>query len=140
MSTTDQQKPRPVGRPTKYDPAYCDAIIEVMATGASATSFAAKIGVSRSTLNLWADAHPEFMEALNAGTAKCAAWWERQARAGASGAQVSAPLIIFGLKNMAAEDWREKQEIDHRSGDGSMTPKDAGAAVLEAIRAKHDAR
>lgn len=140
MSTTDQQKPRPVGRPTKYDPAYCEQIIAFMAKGASVAAFAAEIEVARSTINEWAEKHPEFSEALNIAKAKCAAWWERRARAGASGAQVSAALIIFGLKNMAPDDWRDKQEIDHRSGDGSMTPKDAGAAVLEAIRAKHDAR
>ncbi len=29
--------------------------------------------------------------------------------------------MIFWLKTRAG--WREKQEIDHRSGDGSMTPK-----------------
>jgi len=33
----------------------------------------------------------------------------------------------------------DKQIIDHRSSDGSMSPQDAGAAVLAALRAKHDA-
>ena len=42
---------------------------------------------------------------------------------------------IFALKNMG---WADKQELSHISPDGSMTPKDHGAAVLAALRAKHD--
>lgn len=29
---------------------------------------------------------------------------------------------IFWLKNRQKEQWRDKQEIDHRSGDGTMSP------------------
>lgn len=125
------------GRPTKYRPEYCDAIIEHMSAGASMTSFAAEIDVARSTLNEWMENHPAFSEAVKIGKAKCAAWWERLGRAGAMGGDVNPTLVIFGLKNMAADDWREKQEIDHRSEDGSMSPKDSSAAVLAALEAKH---
>ncbi len=113
---------RPVGRPTKYDPAYCEAVVEHMAEGASLTSFAASIGVSRSTINLWIDANPEFMEATKRGKAVCAAWWERLGRNQAVSGQGNATLVIFGLKNMAAEDWRDRKELDHQSSDRSMSP------------------
>jgi hypothetical protein len=43
--------------------------------------------------------------------------------------------MIFWMKTRAG--WREKQEIDHTSSDGSMTPKDSGAAILEALNRKH---
>lgn len=116
-------KPNPIGRPSKYDPAYCNQIVEHMAQGASMASFAAEIDVARSTLNVWADEHPEFLEAINKGKAKCAAWWERLGRDGASGSKdVNPTLVIFGLKNMAAEDWREKQEIAN-SGEQTFTQK-----------------
>ena len=114
----------PAGRPTKYKPEYCESVIEHMSSGASLTSFAAEIEVSRSTINLWIDEHPEFMESVKRAKAKCAAWWERQGREGATGNKdINPTLVIFGLKNMGAEDWRDKQEIDHRSGDKSMTPQ-----------------
>lgn len=32
----------------------------------------------------------------------------------------------------------DKNEVDHRSSDGSMTPRDSGAAVLAALQRKHD--
>lgn len=107
-----------VGRPTKYNPAYCDAIVEHMAGGASVASFAAEIDVARSTINLWADAHPEFMEALTRGKAKCAAWWERIGRNLAVTGDGNAPMVIFGLKNMGADDWADKQSFEHSGPNG----------------------
>ncbi len=123
----------PAGRPTKYDPMYCDMLVEHMVDGASIASFAAEIDVSRSTINQWAADYPEFSEALSRARAKSAAWWEENARKlvrdGGSSAQST--MIIFGLKNMSGDDWREKQEIDHRSGDGSMTPKEPRYVLVD---------
>jgi transposase len=102
------------GRPTKYKEAYCDEVITHMAEGASLTSFAAEIGVARSSINEWMAAHPEFSEAVNVGKAKCAAWWEKINRSIAKdgGGTGSAQACALGLKNMAADDWREKSELD----------------------------
>lgn len=119
---TNEEKKNPIGRPSKYSPEFCDAVVRHMAEGASLSSFAAEIDVARSTLNEWMSAHPEFSDAVKRAKAKCAAWWERLGREGAMGGEVNPTLVIFGLKNMAADDWREKQEIDHRSPDGTMSP------------------
>lgn len=32
-------------------------------------------------------------------------------------------MAVFGLKNMGRDEWSDKQELDHTSSDGSMTPK-----------------
>lgn len=116
---------RPVGRPSLYDPAHCEAVIVHMAEGASLTSFAAEIDVARSTINEWMEQHPEFSEAVRKGKAKCAAWWEQRGRdiALKGGGPGASTLAMFGMKNMGGDDWSDKQEIDHRSTDGSMTPK-----------------
>ena len=114
----------PAGRPTKYKPEYCEQIVAFMSDGASITSFAAEIDVCRATITEWVEVYPEFSAAVKRAKAKCAAWWERQGREGATGNKdINPTLVIFGLKNMGAEDWRDKQEIDHRSGDKSMTPQ-----------------
>jgi hypothetical protein len=34
--------------------------------------------------------------------------------------------------------WRETSHVDHTSSDGTMSPKDAGDAVLAALKAKHE--
>lgn len=101
------------GRPTTYDPKYCQAVIEHMSEGASLTSFAASIMCSRATINVWMDAHPEFLESVKVGKALCATWWEKVSRANAVEGGGNATLCIFGLKNMAPDEWREKQEIEH---------------------------
>lgn len=113
--------PAPVGRPSKYDPKYCDAIVEHMTGGASIASFAASIDVARDSISEWSVVHPEFSAALKRGKAKCAAWWEERLRnvskdGGASGA---ATATIFGLKNMASDDWREASTLKFEAPDVS---------------------
>lgn len=98
------------GRPSKYEAAFCEQVIAHMADGASLTSFAAEINVARSSLNEWMAQHEEFSEAVKIGKAKCAAWWEKMGRLNAASGEGNATLVIFGLKNMAPDDWREKTE------------------------------
>lgn len=54
-----------------------------MNEGASLTSFAADIGVSRATINVWMDEHPEFLEAARIGKAKRASSREKIGRTNA---------------------------------------------------------
>lgn len=112
----------PVGRPSKYKPEYCQMIIDHMAEGASMTSFAAEIDVSRETISEWGRVHPEFSVAIKKGKAKCAAWWERLNRKNAITGDGNATLVIFGLKNMAPDEWRDKQEIDHTTNGKDIQP------------------
>lgn len=121
----------PAGRPTKYRPEFCDAIVQHMADGASVASFAAEIDVARSTINKWAEEHEEFSEALSRGKAKCAAWWERVGRNLAVTGEGNAPMTIFGLRNMAEEDWRDRKEVDHQSSDGTMTPREPSYRLID---------
>jgi hypothetical protein len=114
-----------MGRPTKYRRVYCDKVVEHTKSGASLTSFAAEIGVSRDTISEWMSKHPEFSVACARAKACSGAWWERQGRiiAEKGGGPGSATIVMFGMKNMGAEDWKDSTQIDHRSGDGSMTPR-----------------
>lgn len=111
------------GRNSAYDPDYCDQIIDFMADGYSVTAFAGHVRVSRQTVYNWADQHPEFLDALETAKAAAALWWENRLRDSAEKGEGNATAAIFGLKNRAAEDWRDRQEMDHRSSDGSMTPQ-----------------
>jgi len=63
-ATTTPATPKPVGRPTKYDPAFCDKARELGAMGYSKEMISAELNVGWTTLNLWADNHPDFMVAL----------------------------------------------------------------------------
>ena len=113
----------PAGRPTDYREEYCQMVIDHMKEGASLTSFAASIGCARSTINTWMEANPQFSESVKVAKANCAAWWEKHGRDIATGKTDGNPtLIIFGLKNMGADDWRDKQEIDHTTKGDKITP------------------
>ena len=108
------------GRPSKYDPAYCDEIIEFMSRGYSVTAFAGSIRVARSTVYKWADENPEFSDALKTAQAISALWWENRLRDVAEKNEGNAAAAIFGLKNRAAEDWRDKQTIEGTGPDGAL--------------------
>ena len=113
------------GRPSKYRQEYCERAVDYMRGGASITAFAAEIGVSRSTLHNRADTYPEFLDALKRGKAACTAWWEDQARRVAVTGGGNGALIIFALKNMGAEDWRDKP----RDEDPGPANADEGMAL-----------
>lgn len=103
----------PAGRPTKYDPDYCERIVEFCQDGSSISSFAASIGVCRDTITDWGQAHPEFLAAVKVAKAAVAAWYDKAARKNAVEGGGNATLCIFGLKNFDATDFRDVQEQKH---------------------------
>ena len=113
--TPRASKTRVVGRPSKYEPRYCEEIIAFCRGGYSITAFAGSIGVARDTISEWATQHAEFSAAVKmAKAAATLAYEEAAARVRAKGGGPgTATMIIFGLKNMAPDDWREKSEVEH---------------------------
>lgn len=105
-----------IGRPSKYDPAYCEAIKQFCADGSSISSFAASIDVCRDTISHWGNEHPEFSAAVKVAKAKVAAWYDVQARNVAKNGGGNATICIFGLKNFDSEDFRDVQETKHSGG------------------------
>jgi hypothetical protein len=107
-------EPRPVGRPSKYSPDYCEGIVNFCSDGYSITAYAGEIGVDRGTITRWGDEYEEFGMAVKRAKAKLARWWEDRGRKvadeGGSGGQ--ATMVMFGLKNLAPEDFRDKTETE----------------------------
>lgn len=102
------------GRPTKYEPRFCDELEAFMGAGFSATAFAGHIGVSRATLDNWAKDHPDFLEALSRAKARRLLHWEGAAlrvteKGGGPG---TATIIAFGLKNMGGDEWSDTQKLE----------------------------
>jgi transposase len=115
----------PIGRPSKYSPAYCEEVVTFCDQGYSLTAFAGEIGVARSTINEWIAEFPAFSEAVGRAKSKRARWWEDRARGVASegGQSGQATMVIFGLKNHAPEDFREKTEIVGADGKDLIPPE-----------------
>jgi len=108
----------PAGRPSQYDPALCDDAREFIAQGFSLTAFAGHLGVSRQTVYNWADQHPEFLDAVKSGQAGGVLWWEKANRNLALTGEGNATACVFGLKNRAADEWRDVTRTEHTGPDG----------------------
>jgi len=104
----------PGGRPTLYDPAFCEQVEEFMSLGFSKMAAAGHIGVCYDTLTNWMEVHPEFFQAVKRGQAKRAIFLERDLLLAETGPKVTSR--IFALKNAAPDEWKERQEIDHKGG------------------------
>ncbi len=73
--STEQEKPeekegegkRGVGRPTEYDPKYCEQANKLCKLGATDEEMADFFDVSVTTLNNWKEKHPEFLLSIREG-------------------------------------------------------------------------
>lgn len=137
---SEQQK-GPGGRPTDYTEERLAAAERYVRGGWKASGdkvptvvgLAAEIGVARSTCYEWAK-DPQKTAFLDILT-RVEEIQERELINGGLGNDFNPAITKMMLTKHGYSD---KQEIDHRSGDGSMSPKDSSAAVLEALRRKHD--
>ncbi len=108
-----------MARPSKYDPAYCEQVIELAQDGASLLECAVTIGVEKKTLYNWAEDHPEFLHALTRAKQLRLVWWERVHRKCAQSGEGNAASIQFGLKNIGPEDYADKVDLNHGGQKGN---------------------
>lgn len=100
------------GRPSSYDPGYCDAVVEFGREGESLTGIAVKLGVSKQTVYNWMDEFPDFMDAIEKARACAQGWWEDTLKFQARSGKGSATAAIFAMKNQFPDDYRDRREID----------------------------
>ena len=126
------EEKRPVGRPTLYDPALCDKVIELGKLGKSVEQIASILGFSLRTFYIWRDAHEEFLHAMEDAKQYEQYWWEEQMQLAATGENpdANATLFIFNMKNRFHQDWKDNRQLDHTSSDRSMSPASASDASL----------
>jgi hypothetical protein len=74
--------PRCRGRPSLYNPAFCDRVLELAAEGCGKAEIAAALGVGPGTLTSWMKAHNEFREAMTRAKELEYAWWLAAGRKG----------------------------------------------------------
>lgn len=131
------KKNKKKGRPSKYDPKYCDEIVaffsrppaEMTETIGGKTyvippmfmRFAKQIGVNGDSLVEWSKTHKDFSAAYQ----KAKQLQKEFIQIGLTSGFFSGAAAIFAAKNMT--DMRDKTEIDHTSlgeklNTGSMTP------------------
>lgn len=107
-----------MARPTDYDPIFCDQAVEFLTEGYSVAALAGHIGVARSTIYKWIEEHAEFSDAVKVGQAGAVLWWEKANRTLATTGDGNATACVFGLKNRASDEWRDKTETEHSGPNG----------------------
>ena len=118
---------RPVGRPTLYDPSYCDKVVELGALGKSVEQISSNLGVSCRVLYDWRDRFPEFLRAMEQAKEAEQTWWEDQAQAymleHKDGAKLNASIWSRSMAARFPKKYREsvKQEITGENGAPLLT-------------------
>ena len=118
---------KPVGRPSLYDPAYCDKVVALGALGKSVEQISSNLGVSCRVLYDWRDRYPEFLRALEEAKEAEQTWWEEQAQAymleHKDGPKLNASIWSRSMAARFPKKYREsvKQEITGENGAPLLT-------------------
>lgn len=100
------------GCPTKYDPAYCDKVIELGKQGKSITQMACAIGVVKKTIYNWEKEHPEFLHALTRARQYAQGWWEDVGQNALYEKYFQSSLWAKQVTCRFPDDYKEKKESD----------------------------
>lgn len=116
----EKEETRPVGRPSTYDPKYCEMVIAHMTKGLSFESFAGVIDSTKQSLYRWREAHEEFRDAVDQAFSKCQIFWEthgvdglyaqteRDADGNSTSRSMNATVWKFNMQNRFG--WSDKIE------------------------------
>lgn len=123
MERQSQEEERDyLGRPTKYDPAYCQKVVDLGRKGKSIEQMAGLLNVSKKTLYNWRDAHDDFLHALEEAHDLALMWWEDTAQNNVvefkEGERVNASLWSRSMAARFPKKYRQevKQEITGADG------------------------
>ena len=121
------EETKPFGRPTLYDPAYCDRVRELGALGKSVEQISYNLGVSLRVMYDWKDKYVDFLHALDDAKMAEQNWWEDQAQAymleHKDGAKLNASIWSRSMAARFPKKYREsvKQEITGENGTPLLT-------------------
>jgi hypothetical protein len=110
------------GRPTDYRSEFCERVIELGKEGYSKAMIAHDLGVTRKTLDNWAETNPEFLHAIHDARDAALGWWELQGHKGIWSREFNANAYRLQVTNRFPDDWKDKQEVDNKhSGSVAVT-------------------
>lgn len=119
MSTANKPAKRPVGRPSKYRPEYCDEIIELGKDGKSIAQMAAHFDVDKASVFRWAEEHEDFRTALARAKAHSQKWWEDQAQKNLSDRNFNAQLWLKSVASRFRDDYTERTQTELSGPNGA---------------------
>ena len=96
-------------------------ILSVGKDGGSAVEARSAIGIGRSAWETLLADSDVFRATVEEAQTLCQVWWEANGRKLAIDGGGNATIWKFNMQNRFG--WSDKQQTDHTSSDGSMTPK-----------------
>jgi transposase len=124
-----EEKPKKRGRPTKYDPALCDKVIELGKLGRSRTAIAVELGIGVSNIPNWEQEHPEFLRAMQEAQAEAKKYYETLAESHMidvpQGPKLNTQLFKFIVQARFPE-YRESSKLE-------LTGKNEGPVQIDVI-------
>lgn len=126
---------RPVGRPSKYKPEYCERVIELGKEGYSYAEIAADLEVDKASLFRWTEEHEDFRTALRAAKTYEQAWFEREARSNMKNRDFNANLWYRSAASRFREDYTERKETQLTGANGGAVQVETKAVDTDALSA-----
>lgn len=115
---------RPVGRPTKYRPEFCELIKTLAREGDGVAAWAGACGVDKGSLHDWRREHPEFSTAFNEAKTLEQIWWETQGKKALTADKFQASVWHKSMQARFREDYTETQRTE-------ITGANGGAVQIE---------
>ena len=117
-----------IGRPTIYDPAYCERVIALGKLGHSVAEMCAELDISKQAIYEWEKKFPEFGDAFSRARLYSQAWWERKGRdyivESPMGERINAGLYSRSMAARFPDDWREKSAVEMSGRNGGPIETD----------------
>jgi len=119
-----------IGRPTKYNPAMCERVLELGTLGKTREQIAVDLDIGWKTLHRWEGLHPAFRHALKEARMRSLAYWQGIVQEAIRGERkVNGLALIFGTKNMFPDYFKDQNQTQ-------LNVKHSGSDAFEALLAR----
>jgi len=126
---------RPVGRPSKYKPEFCQEIIELGKLGKSIAQMAAHFDVDKASIFRWSEEDADFRTALARAKAHSQTWWENAAQQNMDNRNFNAQLWLKSVASRFREDYTEKQVTELTGANGGAVQVETKTVDTDALSA-----
>jgi len=105
-----------LGRPSKYDPAYCDQIVALGKEGLSRWQICSRLNIGLHNMIAWEGAHEDFRQSLEQARLDSLAYWEDLAhdhiREAPGGIKLNTGLWSRSMAARFPEQYRENSKVE----------------------------
>ena len=102
----------PAGRPLTYQPAFCEAVIELGKQGKSLAYMAGSLGVTRECVYEWMRNYPEFSDAMSVARLYSQQWWEDAGQNALYAAGFNTGVWAKSMSCRFPDDWRDQSKTE----------------------------